>query len=127
VRRVWAGLVDLAIVFIVALLILTAVSGLDKTEIVLDPEGLLLLAVIALVYRIPIEARRGQTIGKTLMGISVYGSNEGVPGWWRTIVRNLVGVLVPLWPIDAVLLLRHRRRQRLGDLLTDTSVRRVAR
>jgi membrane-associated protein len=127
VRRVWAGLIDLAIVFIVALLILTAVSGLDKTEIVLDPEGLLLLAVIALVYRIPIEARRGQTIGKTLMGISVYGPNEGVPGWWRTIVRNLVGVLVPLWPIDAVLLLRHRRRQRLGDLLTDTSVRRVAR
>jgi membrane-associated protein len=126
-RRVWAGLVDLAIVFIVALLILTAVSGLDKTEIVLDPEGLLLLAVIALVYRIPIEARRGQTIGKTLMGISVYGPNDGVPGWWRAIVRNLVGVLVPLWPIDAILLLRHRRRQRLGDLLTDTSVRRVAR
>jgi membrane-associated protein len=127
VRRVWAGLVDLAIVFIVALLILTAVSGLDKTEIVLDPEGLLLLAVIALVYRIPIEAQRGQTIGKTLMGISVYGPNDGVPGWWRAIVRNLVGVLVPLWPIDAILLLRHRRRQRLGDLLTDTSVRRVAR
>src|SRR6202162_1718529 len=127
VRRVWAGLIDLAIVFIVALLILTAVSGLDKTEIVLDPEGLLLLAVIALVYRVPIEARRGQTIGKTLMGISVYGPNEGVPGWWRATVRNLVGVLVPLWPIDAVLLLRHGRRQRLGDLLTDTSVRRVAR
>jgi len=126
VRRVWAGLIDLAIVFIVALLILTAVSGLDKTEIVLDPEGLLLLAVIALVYRVPVEARRGQTIGKTLMGISVYGPDERVPGWWRAIVRNLVGVLVPVWPIDVVLLLRHPRRQRLGDLLTGTSVRRVA-
>src|SRR4029077_12809882 len=44
-RRVGGGLIDLAIVFIVALLILTAVSGLDKTEVVLDPEGLLLLAV----------------------------------------------------------------------------------
>jgi membrane protein DedA with SNARE-associated domain/uncharacterized RDD family membrane protein YckC len=124
VRRVWAGLIDLAIVFIVAILVLTAVSGLDNTEIVLDPEGLLLLAVITFVYRVPIEARTGQTIGKTLMGVSVYGPDERVPGWWRAAVRNLVGVLLPLWPIDAVLLVRNRRR--LGDLLTQTSVRRVA-
>jgi membrane protein DedA with SNARE-associated domain/uncharacterized RDD family membrane protein YckC len=126
VRRLWAGLIDLAIVLIVAILILTAVSGLDNTEIVLDPEGLLLLAVIALVYRVPIEARTGQTIGKTLMGISVYGPDDGVPGWWRAAVRDLIGVLFPLWPSDAVLLLRNRRRQRLGDLITKTSVRRVA-
>jgi membrane protein DedA with SNARE-associated domain/uncharacterized RDD family membrane protein YckC len=127
VRRVWAGLIDLAIVFIVTILILTAISGLDTSEIVLDPEGLLLLAVIALAYRVPIEARTGQTIGKTLMGISVYGPEGGVPSWWRAALRNLIGVLLPLWPIDAVLLLRTGRRQRLGDLLTGTTVRRVAR
>jgi membrane-associated protein len=127
VRRLWAGLIDLAIVFIVAILILTAVSGLDTTEIVLDPEGFLLLAIIAMAYRVPIEARTGQTIGKTLMGISVYGPDDSVPGWWRATVRNLIGVLVPLWPIDAVLLVRNRRRQRLGDHLTRTTVRRVAR
>ncbi|HEX9096733.1 MAG TPA: RDD family protein [Candidatus Dormibacteraeota bacterium] len=126
VRRLWAGLIDLAIVFMVAVLILTAVSGLDNTEIVLDPEGLLLLAVIALVYRVPIEARTGQSIGKTLMGISVYGPATGVPGWWRAAVRNLVGVLFPLWPIDAVLVWRTRQRQRLGDLATRTAVRRVS-
>ena len=125
VRRLWAGLIDLAIVFAGAILILTAVSGLDNAEIVLDPEGLLLLAVIALGYRIPIEARTGQTIGKTLMGISVYGP-DGVPGWWRATLRNLVGVLLPLWPIDALLLIRAGRRQRIGDLLTGTTVRRVA-
>jgi membrane protein DedA with SNARE-associated domain len=125
VRRLWAGLIDLAVVFTGAILTLTALSGLDKAEIVVDPEGILLLAVIALAYRVPIEARTGQTIGKTLMGISVYGP-DGVPGWWRAAVRNLLGVLLPLWPIDAVLLLRTRRRQRLGDLLTDTAVRRVA-
>jgi membrane-associated protein len=127
VRRVWAGLIDLAIVFSVTILILTAVSGMDTSEIVLDPEGVLLLAVIALAYRVPIEARSGQTIGKTLMGISVYGPEGGVPGWWRAALRNLVGVLLPIWPIDAVLLLRTGRRQRLGDLLTGTTVRRVAR
>jgi membrane-associated protein len=127
VRRLWAGLIDLAIVFGGTILILTAVSGIDKTEIVLDPEGLLLLAAVALLYRVPSEAKRGQTIGKTLMGISVYGPSGGVPGWWRAAVRNVIGVLLPLWPIDVVLLLRNRRRQRLGDLLSKTSVRRVAR
>jgi membrane protein DedA with SNARE-associated domain/uncharacterized RDD family membrane protein YckC len=127
VRRVWAGLIDLAIVFIVTILILTAISGMDTSEIVLDPEGIVLLAVIALAYRVPIEARTGQTIGKTLMGISAYGPEGGVPSWWRAALRNLIGVLLPLWPIDAVLLLRTGRHQRLGDLLTGTTVRRVAR
>jgi membrane protein DedA with SNARE-associated domain len=125
VRRLLAGLIDLAMVFVGAILLLTAVSGLDNAEIVLDPEGMLLLAVIALAYRVPIEARTGQTIGKTLMGIAVYGP-DGVPGWWRAALRNLVGVLVPLWPVDAVLLLRSHRRQRLGDLLAGTTIRRVA-
>ena len=125
VRRLWAGLIDVAIVFTGAILILTAVSGLDTVELILDPQGLVLLGVIALAYRVPIEARTGQTIGKTLMGISVYGP-DGVPGWWRAIVRNLVGVLLPLWPADAVLLLRSRQRQRLGDRLSGTTIRRVA-
>ena len=125
VRRLWAGLIDLAIVFAGAILILTALSGLDTVELVLDPEGILLLGVVALAYRVPIEARSGQTIGKTLMGISVYGP-DGVPGWWRATVRNLVGVLLPLWPVDAVLLLRSRQRQRLGDRLSGTTIRRVA-
>lgn len=126
VRRLWAGLIDLAIVFGITILILTAVSGIDKTEIVLDPEGLVLLATVSLLYRVPSEARTGQTIGKTLMGVSVYGPNDGVPGWWRAAARNLVGVLLVLWPIDAALVLRNGRRQRLGDLLARTSVRRVA-
>ena len=126
VRRLWAGLIDLAVIFGITIFILTAVSGIDKTEVVLDPEGSLLLAAVALVYRVISEARTGQTIGKTLMGVSVYGPDGGVPGWWRTAVRNVIGVLPPIWPIDAVLFLRSRRRQRFGDLISKTSVRRVA-
>ncbi|HYY45436.1 MAG TPA: RDD family protein [Candidatus Angelobacter sp.] len=126
IRRLWAGLIDLAVVFGLTILLLTAVSGLDKTEVVLDPEGFILLAAVALVYRIPYEARTGQTIGKTMMGISVYGPHGGGPGWWRAGVRNLVGVLPPVWVVDAVLLLRSVRRQRLGDIITKTTVRRVA-
>jgi membrane-associated protein len=127
VRRLWAGLIDLAIVGGIAVLIFTAIAGPDQTEVVLDPQGLVLLAVIALLYRIPTEARSGQTIGKVLMGVSVYGPDGGVPSWWRATVRNLIGVLVPLWPIDGLLMLLTARRQRLGDRLTQTSVRQVAR
>jgi membrane-associated protein len=124
-RRLWAGLIDLAIVLAVAILILTALSGIDTAEIVIDPEGLVLLAAIALAYHIPIEALTGQTIGKALMGISVFGPNDAVPGWWRAAARNTIGVLVPLWPIDAALLVGNPRRQRLGDLVARTTVRRA--
>jgi membrane-associated protein len=115
VRRLWGGLIDAAVVVAIAVLILTAISGIDKSETVLDPEGLLLLAGVALGYRVPYEGRTGQTLGKTMMGISVYGPEGGVPGWWRAAVRNLVGVIFLLWPIDALLLLLTKKRQRLGD------------
>jgi membrane-associated protein len=127
VRRLWAGVIDLAIVVAAAIFILTAASGLDNTEVVLDPEGLVLLVGVGLLYRVPLEARRGQTLGKTMMGISVYGPGDGAPGWGRAALRNLMGLLAPLWPIDAVLVLRDRRRRRLGDRLSGTTVRRVAR
>jgi len=126
IRRLWAALVDLTLTFGLTVLILTAVSGLDTTEVVLDPQGLLLLAGVALVYRVPYEARTGQTLGKLLMGISVYGPEGGVPGWWRAALRNVIGGLVVVWPIDAVLLLRRGRRQRLGDLAVRATVRRVS-
>lgn len=127
VRRLWAGFIDAVVVTAVAVLILTAISGVEASEVVLDPEGLLLLVGVALGYRVPFEARTGQTLGKTMMGISVYGPDDAVPGWRRAAVRNLIGLIGLLWPIDAVLLLRTERRQRLGDLVTETTVRRVAR
>jgi len=126
IRRLWAALVDLALAFGITVLILTAVSGLDTTEVVLDPQGLLLLAGVTFLYRVPYEARTGQTLGKLLMGISVYGPEGGVPGWWRAALRNVIGGLVVVWPIDAVLLLRRGRRQRLGDLAVRATVRRVS-
>jgi membrane-associated protein len=127
VRRLWAGLIDGAVAFGLTVLILTAVSGIDNTEVVLDPEGLLLLAGVALLYRIPYEALRGQSVGKVMMGISVYGPAGGVPGWWRAALRNLISILPPVWLIDAFLVLRNHQRQRVGDLLSQATVRRVAR
>src|SRR5207247_10700289 len=83
-----AAIRDLTLTCGLTVLILTAASGLETTEVVLDPEGLLLLAGVTLLYRVPYEARTGQTLGKLLMGISVYGPEGGVPGWWRAALRN---------------------------------------
>lgn len=127
IRRLWAGLIDLLVAVSLAILILTAASGLSQSEEVLDPQGLLLVALVFLVYRIPYEALNGQSIGKLLMGISVYGPQGGVPGWARAAVRNLLGIVPVLWPLDIALMIRSPRRQRFCDARTGTTVRRVAR
>ena len=126
VRRVWAGLIDSLLVLASAVYLLTAVSNVRGTELVLDPEGLLLLLAVNVAYRISLEGLSGQTIGKRLMGISVYAPGGGPPGWGRAALRTLVGTLPFLWPVDAVLLGVAARRQRLCDFLTGCTVRRVA-
>jgi membrane-associated protein len=126
VRRIWAGVIDLVLVLAGSVYILTAVTGTPRNEVLLDPQGIAILAGLTLLYRIPMEARLGQTLGKKMMGISVYGPQGGVPGWWRTSVRNLVGILVPLWIVDIPFVVAGRRRQRIGDLASRTTIRRVA-
>lgn len=126
VRRIAAGVLDLVLLLAATIFILIALAGPGSSEALVDPPGLALLAALTLLYRVPLEAVLGQTLGKKMMGISVYGPDGGVPGWWRTLGRNLVGIIAPLWVVDLVLLFRGRRRQRLGDLATRTTVRRVA-
>jgi uncharacterized RDD family membrane protein YckC len=127
VRRVWAGLIDLALIFAATIYILTAVTGTARNEVLLDLPGLAVLVGLTLLYRVPLEARLGQTIGKRMMGISVYGPEGGVPGWWRSILRNAIGIIVPVWILDLAFVMAGRRRQRLGDLASSTTIRRVAR
>src|SRR5207302_10491578 len=106
--------------------LLTAVSNVRGTELMLDPECRLLLLAVNVAYRISLEGLSWQTIGKRLMGISVYAPGCGPPGWGRAALRTLVGTLPFLWPVDAVLLGVAARRQRLCDFLTGCTVRRVA-
>ena len=48
------------------------------------------------------------------------------PAEFGILAVNVIGGLVVVWPIDAVLLLRRGRRQRLGDLAVRATVRRVS-
>ncbi len=126
VRRFWAGFLDIALIFGFTVFALTVLAGFENTEVVFDPEGLLLLVLVALLYRIPMEAASGQTLGKRMMGISVHGPDGSVPGLWRAALRNILAIVPPLWLADAVLLMAGRRRQRVGEYASATTVRRIA-
>ena len=127
VRRVWAGFLDLLLVAAATTYLLTAFTGVARNEVLLDPQGIAIFLTVALIYRIPLEALRGQTVGKQMMGISVYGPAGGVPGWPRAALRNAIGLLAPLWLIDIVLVFNGAsRRQRLADLAAGCTIRRVA-
>jgi len=93
--------------------------------VVFDPQGLAALALLTLVYRIGMEWRFGMTLGKAVMGLRVYGTAGPQAHWWQTVVRNLLAVIIVLWPIDAVLMFRSRTRQRIADQISGTVVRRV--
>jgi len=73
VRRVWAGGIDLVLILAGTIYVLTAVTGKARNEVLFDPAGLGLVLALTLLYRVPLEARLGQTMGKKMMGISVYG------------------------------------------------------
>ena len=126
VRRVWAWLADATLILVATVFVVAAAAGPSRAEVVFDLPGLAIVAAIALAYRVPLEAIWGQTIGKRMMGISVYGPQARPPGWVRALIRNLIALLALTWPVDLWLLVRHPSRQRLGDLLAATTVRRVA-
>ena len=126
IRRVWAWLADACLILVAAVFVVAAAAGPSRAEVVFDLPGLAILAAIALAYRVPLEAIWGQTIGKRMMGISVYGPQSRPPGWVRSLIRNLTVVLPLLWPVELWLLARQACRRRVGDLLATTSVRRVA-
>lgn len=120
-RRLLAALLDAALVVAVAILLLTVASITGADEVV-DVPWPVAIAAVALLYRIPSEAVWGHTIGKWIMGISVGDARGRAPGWCRAAVRNLVAVVVLLWPLDAILIWRSRVRRRLGDTLAGTTV-----
>src|SRR2546428_88845 len=135
-----AGLVPSVLVYIAFFVGLGALVGQPAVRLFHRAEhrffviAVTTLATLAVVPSLPWLARRGALAARgpillpvaPHLGISVYGPEGGVPGWWRAALRNLIGLLVFLWPIDAFLLLRTARRQRLGDLAVSATVRRVS-
>jgi membrane-associated protein len=126
VRRVLAALIDLALIIGATIFVVTVVANFADTDVVLDPQGFAALLLMTLVYRVGMEWRWGMTLGKAVMGLRVHETAGYKPAWWQIVLRNLFAVIVLLWPVDAVLMFRSPTRQRVGDSLSRTVVRRVA-
>ncbi len=60
----------------------------------------------------------GQSIGKKCLKLRIRNQDESLPlAKWKMILRN---VFIPLWPVEAILLLSSDSR--LGDRVTNTVV-----
>src|SRR3954451_10914356 len=117
-RRVFAALIDLALLVPVALIMSALFGGFT------GPAELLTLAW-ALFYYFALESGGGQTLGKRVMKIRVVRADGSALDSGRVAVRTL------LRPIDAigayfvglvVMLATGQRRQRLGDLAAGTVI-----
>lgn len=126
IRRALAALIDAGLILGATIFVITLVANFADTEVVVDPEGIAALALMTLAYRIGMEWRWGMTLGKAVMGLRVYGAAAPTVQWWQVVLRNLFAVIVVLWPVDALLMFRSRTRQRIGDRVSRTLVRRIA-
>lgn len=126
-QRGMAYILDLILLAPLFLLIFGLV-GLEPGDLD-DPQlavvfGLALL--LEFVYHVLMEWRLGWTLGKRILGIRVT-ELDGSPLTLRgAILRNLLRVLDSQFPfglmLGVILILKTRRRQRLGDLIARTMV-----
>lgn len=94
----------------------------------------MLSALVAVAYYVILQGMTGWTIGKRLVGIRVVDANGAICGIPRGFVRYLpllipalipavgpfIGFLIAL--AEFILILAHRRHQRMGDLMAKTFV-----
>lgn len=108
-----------------------AVSGVMAVSVedMEDPHYFTMLAIwagIELVYRFTMEWALGWTIGKRILGIRVTSADGSRVTLRGALVRNLARIVDAQLPfgmiLGAALMLRTRRRQRLGDLAAGTVV-----
>lgn len=91
-------------------------------------------ALLGLLYYVVLQGRTGWTPGKRIVGIRVVSGDGAICGLRRAFVRYLPLLLPALIPVvgfvfgavvalvEFVLILAHRRHQRMGDLFAKTYV-----
>jgi uncharacterized RDD family membrane protein YckC len=68
-----------------------------------------------------LQGLKGTTPGKAILRIKVVRSDGGLPGIWRTIVRELVWI-VDFWLVGWTTAMLSQNNQRLGDMRAGTYV-----
>ncbi|MBV9616510.1 MAG: RDD family protein [Ktedonobacteraceae bacterium] len=82
------------------------------------------VSVISVVYIFAMEATRGATIGKMMLGLRVVKIDGSPIGWSESIIRNLLRVVdgFAAYLVGAILIWTSPQRQRLGDRVAKTVV-----
>jgi uncharacterized RDD family membrane protein YckC len=118
-RRIAAGVVDLAVVGLVAL-VLRSVAGGEFTA------GLAAVTVAwGLFYYFVSESTWSQTLGKRVLGLRVERSGGGAPDERAVALRTVLRVVdgIAFYLVGLLIMLRTgERRQRLGDIVAGTVV-----
>lgn len=95
-----------------------------KGLFVTDPLCLTFLAIMA-IYFILLEGAAGYTVGKRVMGLRVVNMKGNRPGFWKSLVRNLLRIvdgLPALNILGVALILKSPEGARFGDRVAGTRV-----
>ena len=136
--RIWAGFIDITLVYIISLLIvLVAGLGAGFVEALVpikDSKNMLFMYIIAVTvllvfainsgYFIIFEKLwQGQTPGKKVAQIRVIEANGQPLNWASAVIRNLVRIIdTGLFMIGLVVMVFDKNERRLGDMLGGTLV-----
>jgi len=128
--RISAALVDLALLAGLFVIIACAVGqvseGGGSIHYSLNWAWAAAFVAIAGLYYFALEALSGQTVGKRLLGVQVYGPGRTRPSAWAVAGRTLLRV-VDFLPVlylagFVTMMATGTRRQRIGDLAARTDV-----
>ena len=117
--RVWAKLIDFALVF-------SAIAPLVWLAMTVDHVALFIVCGLGLALALPgypivAEYRFGQTIGKHVFGLRVVRESGGRISFGQSIVRQLPTFFQVFW-VDAMFALFTDKHQRAFELLSKTRV-----
>jgi uncharacterized RDD family membrane protein YckC len=132
-ERILAYVVDSVVTFLAWFAVAIALAGgrwsrIEEDDTLVLIAGMLLL-VVPFTYFVLAEGLAGTTVGKHVLGLRVVGPGGGRPGLFAATVRNVLRLAWALWPVgpafmalDALLIQRTERDQRMGDAAAGTRV-----
>jgi uncharacterized RDD family membrane protein YckC len=99
-------------------------ENMSVDELTNDARLVAIMLAIYIVYPWLMEALRGQTLGKMVVGIKVVREDGSPVGVWQSLVRSVLRVVDGLFVgiVGALLIATSRKQQRLGDRVAHTIV-----
>src|SRR5688572_33021512 len=116
-RRAVAVIIDSILLFVVGYAVAAFTGGTTASGFNIQGAPFFLWLVISLAYYIVLEATRGATIGKQVMGLKVVKEGGEAIDWQAAIVRNVLRIVdgLFLYLVAAIVVWISKKRQRLGD------------